>query len=438
MPNGIKKTHDEFIKELEQRNPNIKVIGTYINAITKIKCECKIDSYIWEAVPNNLLKGKGCPKCGIKSRSEKRRLSQDEFENIVHQKSPNIQVLSHYINQNCKIKCKCQICGYKWETIASSLKSGTNCPKCNNYIRRTHEEFIDEMKTQNPNIEIIGSFINVQTKIQCRCMIDNHIWYATPSKLLSGQGCPVCGRKASDMSRTLSHQEFVTKLQIKNPNIIVLSDYEKSNKPISVECSIDHHKWNATPNALLTGDSRCKQCANRKLSMSQNDFINRMLIISPNIEIIGEYYNSKTLIDYKCSDCGLMHKATPSNLLRGYGCPVCRKSKGEKECVQYFINNEIKYKAQYTYSDLLGIGNHPLKFDFAILSDDDYVLGLVEYDGIFHYQKQYDDDGFEKLQVHDRRKNIYCQEHNIPLLRIPYWEYNNIEKILNKFINNIS
>lgn len=41
MPNGIKKTHDEFVKELEQRNPNIKVIGTYINAITKLNVSAK-------------------------------------------------------------------------------------------------------------------------------------------------------------------------------------------------------------------------------------------------------------------------------------------------------------------------------------------------------------------------------------------------------------
>lgn len=258
MPNGIKKTHDEFVKELEQTNPNIKVIGTYINATTKIKCECKIDSYIWEAVPNNLLKGKGCPKCGIKSRSEKRRMSQDEFIKTVQLKSPNIQVLSQYVNNNCKIKCKCQICEYEWETVASSLKNGTNCPKCNNRIRRTSEEFIDEMKIINPNIEIIGTFVDVKTKIQCHCMIDDYIWYATPSKLLYGQGCPVCGRKASAKSRILSHQEFVAKLHKINPSVVVLTNYEKTHKPISVECSIDHYKWTTTPNALLSGDSRCK------------------------------------------------------------------------------------------------------------------------------------------------------------------------------------
>ena len=37
--------------------------------------------------------------------------------------------------------------------------------------------------------------------------------------------------------------------------------------------------------------------------------------------------------------------------------------------------------------------------------------------------------------VHDAIKNAYCEDHNIKLIRIPYWELNNVESILNNNLN---
>lgn len=33
---------------------------------------------------------------------------------------------------------------------------------------------------------------------------------------------------------------------------------------------------------------------------------------------------------------------------------------------------------------------------------------------------------FAKTQSHDIQKNQWCQENNIPLIRIPYWHYNKL------------
>ena len=60
---------------------------------------------------------------------------------------------------------------------------------------------------------------------------------------------------------------------------------------------------------------------------------------------------------------------------------------------------------------------------------------FIEYDGSQHYK-----DGIhwtetkDDIQQRDKIKNEYCQKHNIPLLRIPYWELDNINKewLLNK------
>ena len=44
---------------------------------------------------------------------------------------------------------------------------------------------------------------------------------------------------------------------------------------------------------------------------------------------------------------------------------------------------------------------------------------------------------FVDIKIRDTIKTEYCKKNNIKLIRIPYWEINNIEEILNKEINKL-
>lgn len=69
-----KKTHEEFIEELKEINPNIEVLGEYKNVRTGIKCKCKVCGYMgddkkdWTPAPKHLLSGSGCPECNRRKR----------------------------------------------------------------------------------------------------------------------------------------------------------------------------------------------------------------------------------------------------------------------------------------------------------------------------------------------------------------------------------
>ena len=58
-----KKTHEEYVKELAIKNPNVEVVGEYIDAKTKIAHRCKIHNDVWDISPTNALHGYGCPQC---------------------------------------------------------------------------------------------------------------------------------------------------------------------------------------------------------------------------------------------------------------------------------------------------------------------------------------------------------------------------------------
>ena len=72
-----------------------------------------------------------------------------------------------------------------------------------------------------------------------------------------------------------------------------------------------------------------------------------------------------------------------------------------------------------------------MPFDFYL---PDYNT-CIEYDGELHY-KAVDyfggDDALMNTKCRDEIKTQYCKENNIKLIRIPYWEFDNIEEILNR------
>ena len=73
-----------------------------------------------------------------------------------------------------------------------------------------------------------------------------------------------------------------------------------------------------------------------------------------------------------------------------------------------------------------------LRFDFYL---QDYGVA-IEYDGEFHYNKIESRGNDLDYQVNnDKIKTEYCDSNDIILLRIPYWEKDNIESILSEWLN---
>jgi hypothetical protein len=111
-------------------------------------------------------------------------------------------------------------------------------------------------------------------------------------------------------------------------------------------------------------------------------------------------------------------------------CPECSLPKGEKRIRDWLINNDIVFSSQKEFKGLIGINGGLLSYDFY-LSEQNI---LIEYQGEFHDGKanEYVKENLEKQQEHDIRKKEFAKKHNIHLLEIWYWDFNNIEEILSK------
>lgn len=101
-------------------------------------------------------------------------------------------------------------------------------------------------------------------------------------------------------------------------------------------------------------------------------------------------------------------------------------SKGETKITQLLEENNISFvydKAIFKNCVLFTGGT--ARFDFYV--DNTYI---IEYDSEMHYKYTksgwYTEKEYNITKQRDQEKNEYCWEHNIPIIRIPYWEYDNL------------
>ena len=135
--------------------------------------------------------------------------------------------------------------------------------------------------------------------------------------------------------------------------------------------------------------------------------------------------------------CGNIHVVSGKMLRDGKttSCGCRRQSLGEEAVEKLLLANGLNYAKEY----LVAVRkeqiyqHHKARFDFAIFSQESVLLYLIEYDGEQHFKDRRDTksfwgnlESFEQRQERDNLKNQWCQENNIPLIRIPYTHLKNL------------
>ena len=306
--------------------------------------------------------------------------------------------------------------------------------------KRTNEEFLLEISKLNPTYKVLSEYINCDTNVTCHCNIHNVNFNSTPYNLLKGKiGCELCRREKIGNKHRRTKDDFQSRLFEINPNIDVIGEYIQCKKHIECKCKIHNEIFFMTPDHLIQGKTGCQQCVQYKYHISglksHEQFLNEISIIHPNILVIGKYDGAKSRVDVQCTKCG--HKWSPvgSSLMSGFGCPSCASSHGEKRIERFLTDQNIDFMPQKSFNALRGVGGGLLSYDFYLTK---YNL-LIEYQGEFHDGTAWQQTEIDLLrqQEHDKRKRLYAQTHDICLLEIWYWDYDNIEKILTGVLNNL-
>ena len=222
---------------------------------------------------------KGYSVCTKKSR----RLTEAEFLSRVEQLHPDIKILSRFLTTKQKVDAECKICGHQWSVLPTNLFRGTGCPICaNTKKRKTHEEFVNDLRTRNPQVEILGKYISYEESVLVKCLVCGFEWSSSPNRLMQGNACLKCAQKMLIKPET----EFIEKLHQTHPTISLISgSYRSMKKNAKFRCENCNYEWEVTPQAVLKSQG-CSQCHRQGTSFVEQYILRAFQLILGEEEVV--------------------------------------------------------------------------------------------------------------------------------------------------------
>lgn len=299
-----KKTHEQFINEMLNVDDSIEILEKYINSRTKIKCRCKKCNFEWERIPNDLLRGFGCPKC-----NNNIYYTPEQFKNEFYKVNNSIELLTDFNGHKTPILCKCKKDGYEWNAYPYDLiNNRSGCRKCNGRVTTTIDEFIKRLNEINSDILVIGDYINNKTPIKLKCKICNHIWSARPDNLFNERcGCPECMRSKYKLEvfvkKYLDNNNILYKRDVRFDDLRGVGgkplsyDFELIPKRILIECQGEQHY---SPVKYFGGEEKFKiqkEHDKRKIEYAKNNNYKLIEINKKDLKNIDDILNDILIKD---------------------------------------------------------------------------------------------------------------------------------------------
>lgn len=204
---------------------------------------------------------------------------------------------------------------------------------------------------------------------------------------------------------------------------------ERTGKNVWWDCECECGKpFVATTTEINKGTRRSCGCMRKQLIGQAHlqdltgETFGELTVIKRDLTYPQNGSKPRTYWQCKCS-CGNIVSIERTHLVnRGQASCGCKQSIGELNIHKILNDNHIFYQSQYTNLNLQTEKGGFLRFDFAILDDDDHVIRLIEFDGPQHTET-FDYFGqHEEIAQRDEKKNLYAKQNSIPLVRIPYYK----------------
>ena len=284
----------------------------------------------------------------------------------------------------------------------------------------TQNEVKEYLKTIG--FKLIGEYEGFNKNMTIKCN-HGHIFENSLKNIKKTPKCPICKK----IERELEIKQNLEK------NGFTLIKYYTEGKHTVVELMCEHGHINKMNYDNVLKGNKCKVCQHKVLPSI--DFI-KNFINSEGYELLSDkVIDTTSKISIKCS-LGHIYETNWNKFYYGRRCPYCannKYSKGENKISEILNILNIEFYQQYKFKECKNINMLP--FDFYL---PQYNI-CIEYDGIQHFEPIERFGGkeeFSRTKIRDNIKTQYCKDNNIKLIRIPYWDFDNIEMILKNNFNN--
>lgn len=221
----------------------------------------------------------------------------------------------------------------------------------------------------------------------------------------------------------------------KTLGVVVISDsYSDIFDPLEFRCRCGDTfitNWSEFNNG---GKNTCNKCSLQRkadaLTLDINNVKQRVSEMSECVLLSTEYIDAHSTLEFQC-ECGRVFTRSWANFTNKgkRKCPTCNARYSENEATLVTILNDfhVSFYGEYSFSDCQDIGQ--LRFDFFLPGFNT----CIEVDGEHHFEPLPHFGGgkrFIEIKTKDKIKDSYCEDNGINLIRIPYWEFSDIEKVI--------
>ena len=300
--------------------------------------------------------------------------------------------------------------------------------------KRSIEEIKQAFKKEEYTL-LSNEYINNKTKLDYICP-KGHKHSISWDNFNRGKRCPECAMEIRKSKLKIPYDEIKQAFE-KEGYTLLSTDYVNNRSELEYICP-NGHKHSTNWDGFKQG-RRCPECGietvKSKLRLSYDE-IKQAFEKEGYILLSTEYIKSTSKLKVQCPK-GHEYEVSWGHFNNGGRCPVCNSSRGEKRISLFLKENNINYEAQKSFKECSY--KRMLPFDFYL---PDYDI-CIEYDGQQHYniidfsgknQKRAEEQ-FKQTRIKDNIKTQYCLDNNIKLIRIPYWDFKNIENILKQELN---
>ena len=341
--------------------------STYHGMNIKHRWQCDKCQHIWEAIPNSIKRGCGCPKCAGKA------YQIEDIKQLAIKNSFELLSL-RFTNMTTKHKWRCKD-GHEWMATPTKIKRGSGCPICHTYRGEEKCRFIFEQLTEErfPKLNrLFGSRMELDG--YCKKLgiaFEYHgkqhyqrikYWHKSEQDFLEQvnrdkQKKEIC--QQHDIALLVipyfeQTEEYVKTLLTKcNVDVIedvdwslfkgsafrlmqtkeaadrinlrcLSSNYVSARFPMQFQCTKCNRQFKSTANDIKNGYG-CLRCGGKMKKTVQDTHelakANNLIFLST------EYVNSRTKHKWRCTKCNNVFLKTPSDVTQGHGCPECGKKK---------------------------------------------------------------------------------------------------------------
>jgi len=185
-------------------------------------------------------------------------------------------VMSNYVSMGKLASFDCLVCGYDWETAASSvITARTGCKKCYRKSQSIEEDEAQAKlkKTHNETI-VMSNFTIMREEADFDCLVCGHDWRAKASSVINSKhGCKLCGLVSMGRSQHIPEKTVQNKVSKASNGKIIMTRFKIMREDAEFKCLICKEKWETKPSSLIYSESGCPYCCEKGFDNSKSGFL---------------------------------------------------------------------------------------------------------------------------------------------------------------------